>query len=393
MQSKVEATVKSIKERIGAVEKEGTKLSETDTRQGLINPMFSALGWDFGDFTSVKSELRHKNYNDPVDYAFFSSKNKSKPVLLLEAKTLGTNLNDPKIVKQLCMYLGEMGVQWGVLSDGNKYVMYNSKGGNSFEDQKFLTLTIKDVDTEDGMPLNEFSEKLVALLSRECLENDDIQATYEEHMIDSQIQEAMQSLLSTPFDTLAQAIRNEFKVDRVKTNDNLKISKKRIIEYLENLSDEEGQLPISFTDNDTNTRSEEVMIEAANSTESNEDKLHVKERTAAKRISIQDLLTDGLIHEGDNWRLQNKGETFWARVTGNGELEVNGQTYSNPSRAGTVVTSRPCAGWDYWHFKTTDGEWKKIENLRAIYRESHGIRAMKRTTRSTDTSPEEKKTA
>lgn len=99
MQDKLVQTIKKLKDRISAVETKGTKISETDTRQGLINPMFAALGWDFGDFTSVKSELRHKDYNDPVDYAFFSSSHKDKPVLLLEAKTFGTNLNDSKIVK------------------------------------------------------------------------------------------------------------------------------------------------------------------------------------------------------------------------------------------------------------------------------------------------------
>jgi len=46
-----------------------------------------------------------------------------------------------------------MGVQWGVLSDGNRYVLYNSRGGTSFDDQKFLALEIKTVDT-DSPPVN-----------------------------------------------------------------------------------------------------------------------------------------------------------------------------------------------------------------------------------------------
>ena len=368
----------NLKERISKVESENTVLSETDTRQGLINPMFSALGWDFGDFTSVKSELRHKDYNDPVDYAFFSSKSTNKPVLLLEAKTLGTNLNNPKIVKQLCMYLGEMGVQWGVLSDGNRYVMYNSKGGNSFEDQKFLTLTLKDANTEDGLPVEELAEKFIALLSRDCLENDDVQATYEEHMIDTQIESAFQSLMSTPFDTLAKAIRSEFKQERVKTNENLRITTKRIVEYLENLADEDGQLPINFSGDDSSTRGEDLMKVAVDSTISDETTSDKSMLGKVKRVSINDLLKDGIIHEGDNWRCQHKGETFWGRVTGNGELEVNGQAFSNPSRAATFVCNRPCAGWDYWYFKDGNGEWLKIENLRALYRERHGINAITR---------------
>ena len=99
--SKLIETLIKLKSRILEVEKDSIKLTEQDTRQGLINVLFRSLGWDLSDFDSVKSEFRHKDYNQPVDYAFFH-KNKDKPILLIEAKALGTNLNDCKIVKQLC---------------------------------------------------------------------------------------------------------------------------------------------------------------------------------------------------------------------------------------------------------------------------------------------------
>jgi len=126
-------TLLSLQQRIISLETTRTPVSETDTRQGLINPLFRALGWDFGDFVSVKSEVRHKSFNEPVDYAFYSSKDQSRPILLLEAKKFGTDLGAKSIIKQICEYMGEFGVQWGVISDGNKYVLYNSRGGDSFE--------------------------------------------------------------------------------------------------------------------------------------------------------------------------------------------------------------------------------------------------------------------
>lgn len=101
------------------------------------------LGWDFSDFLSVRSDYRHTDFNEPVDYAFFSSKERNKSVLLLEAKKLGSDLNDKNIVHQLCRYLGSFGVQWGVLTDGNKYIMYNGRGGDSYEDKKFMTVPSK----------------------------------------------------------------------------------------------------------------------------------------------------------------------------------------------------------------------------------------------------------
>ena len=59
-------TVLKLKDRIIKTEAGNIQLSETDTRQGLINPLFRALQWDFGDFESIKSELRVPKFNEPV---------------------------------------------------------------------------------------------------------------------------------------------------------------------------------------------------------------------------------------------------------------------------------------------------------------------------------------
>ena len=175
-------------------------------RQARPNFCTSAIGLRLR--IQPKSELRVPKFNEPVDYAFFSSKEKTDtPILLLEAKRLGSDLAHKNHVKQLTAYLGATGVQWGVLSDGNRYVLYNSRGGTSFEEQKFLTLEIKTVNTDSGFTLEEFLKHLTTLLSRECLENEEIQQAYEEHMINSRIRLALDSLLSTPFATLMAAIR------------------------------------------------------------------------------------------------------------------------------------------------------------------------------------------
>ena len=165
----IEKTVLELKEKIIQIESKNMHLSETDTRVGLINPLFRSLGWDFSDFTRIKNEVRTKR-NDPIDYAFYNpAVSEDKPILVLEAKTLGTNLNDKKIIKQLTGYLGEMQTQWGLCADGNKYIMYNSLGGAGFDEQKFLTLEIKTVGTENGVSVKEFAKTLYGLLSREKL--------------------------------------------------------------------------------------------------------------------------------------------------------------------------------------------------------------------------------
>ena len=70
MSAELADTVNKLKERIIEIEAGKNELSETDTRQGLINPLFRSLGWDFSDFDSIKSEVRIPKFNEPVDYAF-----------------------------------------------------------------------------------------------------------------------------------------------------------------------------------------------------------------------------------------------------------------------------------------------------------------------------------
>ena len=367
--------LKVLKQRILDVEQKSIKLSEQDTRQGLINALFKALGWDFSDFDSIKSELRHKNYNDPVDYAFFHHKDKNKPVLLVEAKSIGTSLNNGKIVKQLCTYLGEMGVQWGVLTDGNKYVMYNSKSGSSFEEQKFLTLQIKTADTEDGIPLDDLAEKFLALLSRKCLENDQIQRAYEDLVINRHIKEALDSLLTAPFETLASAIKKEFKEERVKVDLNLKITQKQIMSYLKDIQDEDGRIFMEDVP-ESSTSESNILHDIVQSQEqegNNELTKKLPYEGRAKRITIFDLLKDKVIYAGDSWRFENKGEFTWGRVTSNGEIEVNGKTYTNPSRAGWAITKKSCNGWRQWFFKDSSNKWCQVNILREQYRKHHGF--------------------
>ena len=362
-------TILKLKERIIKTEEGDTTLSETDTRQGLINPLFRALQWDFTDFDSIKSELRVPHFNEPVDYAFYSSKKTTdKPVLLLEAKRLGSNLGHKNHIKQLTSYLGATGVQWGVLSDGNRYVLYNSRGGTSFEDQKFLTLEIKTVDTDSGFTMEEFLKHLTTLLSRACLENEEIQQAYEEHMTHSRIRLALDSLLSTPFDTLVSAIRREFNEERVGLPEGIKINKKNIAAYLESISDEGGRIPVDLEAEviHTDDAIEDSVLESVNQPKGERVRAH------GKRVSIGDLLKAGLIREGDQWRLSVKGEVVWGRIEGNGQLEVGSEGHGNPSKAFQAATGKTGNGWYYWHYRDASGEWQRIDGLRSEYRRQLG---------------------
>ena len=57
-------TILKLKKQIIWTEAGDAQLSETNTRQGLINPLLHALQWDFTHFDSIKSEQRVPEFNE-----------------------------------------------------------------------------------------------------------------------------------------------------------------------------------------------------------------------------------------------------------------------------------------------------------------------------------------
>ena len=199
-----------------------------------------------------------------------------------------------------------MGVQWGVLSDGNRYVLYNSRGGTSFDDQKFLVLDIKTVDTASGFPIEEFVKHLVTLLSRESLENEGLQQAFEKRVINAKIKLALASLLSEPFETLTAAIRREFKEERVGVPEGIRITKKHVEDFVQSISDESGRIPVDLEEEVVHT-DDAVQENVIASGTGSEKRVHAH----GKRVTITDLLAEGVVTEGDHWKLASKGETTW----------------------------------------------------------------------------------
>jgi hypothetical protein len=105
----VVATLRQIAERIPRLRAQGSRVSEQDTKRILITPAIAALGWDTLDIEEVRNEYRHNTADNPVDYALFLNRS---PVLFVEAKPLGHDLNDRKWVVQTINYANTAGVDW-----------------------------------------------------------------------------------------------------------------------------------------------------------------------------------------------------------------------------------------------------------------------------------------
>lgn len=382
MTENIAKSIIKAKERIlGCRSSSGRKPNEAETRQGIINPFFQSLGWDFGNFDLVRCEYSSEGHRDPIDYAFFSAPDAEKPVLLLEAKALETDLSNSRIVEQLCRYMGQTGVQWGVLSNGDKYVMYNSRRGTSYEDQKFLTLTISDVDTENGKSLSDLSGLFNMLLSRENLENERIQQAYQNHMQGIQIESALKSLLSPPYENISIAIQREFRCDDVNTSDDVNVKRADIRKYLNDLAGDDDLITAIQSTFESDASSEVLVKEISDSSLTDDSNAAEKSgpvSSTTKRVTINNLLEEKLIKSTDRWRFNHKGDIFWGEITSDGCIQVGESKYTSPSNACQALVGSNYAGWSFWQYRDKDGEWRSIDILRIEYRERHNLGAITR---------------
>ena len=92
---------------------------ETRTRQVLIDPLLRKLGWDVSNPNIVQLEYRVKEQR--ADYVLMS---KGKPVAVIEAKPLGTNLK-ASVIGQALAYAKLAVINYAVVTDGDIWEMYD----------------------------------------------------------------------------------------------------------------------------------------------------------------------------------------------------------------------------------------------------------------------------
>ena len=106
-------TIETLRERIQA-HRAYLAGNETRTRQVLIDPMIRTLGWDVGDPDSV--ELEYGIKRKWADYALMGS---GGPIAVIEAKSLGTPLNDD-VMMQVLNYANTDGIDYMVVTNGDR---------------------------------------------------------------------------------------------------------------------------------------------------------------------------------------------------------------------------------------------------------------------------------
>lgn len=113
-------------ERARSIIDEAPQMGEANTKEMLIRRFIEVLGWDFLP-SEVKLEypVRMASRRTNVDYALMLE---GTPVVFVEAKGLDTGLSEGHR-EQITSYLhNEEGVEWGLLTNGEKYEFFEYDG-------------------------------------------------------------------------------------------------------------------------------------------------------------------------------------------------------------------------------------------------------------------------
>ena len=111
-------TIEMLRERIQA-HRPYLEGYETRTRQALIDPMLRTLGWDVENPDSV--ELEYGIKRKWADYALMGS---GGPIAVIEAKALGTPLNDDEKMQAL-NYANMDGIDYMAVTNGDHWQMFD----------------------------------------------------------------------------------------------------------------------------------------------------------------------------------------------------------------------------------------------------------------------------
>ncbi len=134
--------VGTLKERIKQ-HKDVLGKNETATRYALIDPLLTALGWDLQDPGQVRTEYNPDGTRGRrSDYTMFTSEDKKKPQLVIEAKKLGNPIND-EVIEQTIAYCVKEGIPHFVVTNGSDWAIYKTSGDVHITEKRIVEFKLE----------------------------------------------------------------------------------------------------------------------------------------------------------------------------------------------------------------------------------------------------------
>ncbi|WP_423999368.1 type I restriction enzyme HsdR N-terminal domain-containing protein [Haloarcula salina] len=147
-------------ERSSGLIEDSPQMDEENTKRKLIEPLIDLLGWDIlSSAVELEYSVQMGSTTKRVDYAL---KIEGTPVVFVEAKGCDTPLEQSH-EEQLKSYMRQVGVDWGLLSNGREFKIFR----HHVSSNRVNLISLSEFDVED-VPDNEHPLKA---LSRESIES------------------------------------------------------------------------------------------------------------------------------------------------------------------------------------------------------------------------------
>lgn len=127
---------------------QGGNLDEDNTQTKILTPLVHVLGWNVFDSSEVELEYPRQDseVEGRVDYALFGDD--GNPAIVMEAKQVGAYL--PQHTGQIKRYMRLFGGEFGVLSNGERYMVYRRDDSEAPEETLVLDCELEELcDSED----------------------------------------------------------------------------------------------------------------------------------------------------------------------------------------------------------------------------------------------------
>lgn len=340
-----EALKESVEEVRGKIRNERYRnvytTNETAVRDQLLKPIFKPLGWNTENPDDVlpeeSTEEGHPDYSFRLD---------GERILFVEAKNLSVDVKSNNSLRQLARYISGEGVDFGILTNGRNWVLLKAyETGTSISERiVWETDVIEDNIEKIIVRLGTISKNNVKNLPELAKKQDILSETWETILQSSKI--------------LVDPIASVMKEQILKDSDDFSLED--IKEFLSWKLPETFQHPLPLPPIEPTPRREHVG--------------------RARRVTLQELVNDSLLKEGDTLYFYNTrlfGEEQAQIVASSNRLKYKGNSYSVSNLAAELLKkhgfkrqedTHGVAGPIYW--KTKDG--KILHDLNEQVRRRHG---------------------
>ncbi len=136
LEKSLRVLVEKLRERI---DNHGNALrqSEALTRYALIDPLLRELDWDTADPDLVIPE--YKTDDGSADYALLRN---DEPLMIVEAKKLGTSLRD-RVLTQGLTYCQMQGTRYCSVTDGRRWEIYDTHNTGPKDEKRIVEFDLK----------------------------------------------------------------------------------------------------------------------------------------------------------------------------------------------------------------------------------------------------------